>query len=192
MKQLRMKCEKIAPAAVHLRDGFSVIDSSSPLFTEEEFGVQWAAICEELNEKYDEALYQSMMLSDPKVREDAILFVKDPSGKLISTSTVLLSDDPETAVLHMVGTRREAKGLGAGGAVCAACINYAIAHGIKSMTLKTDEFRIPAIRIYYKLGFRPLLFEPDMRERWTGVMKEMGWEEFEVINEEGKTEAIRI
>lgn len=192
MEQLRMKCNSIKPAAVNLKDGFSIIDSSSPCYSADDFSKQWAAICEELNEKYDETLYRSMMLADPLVPDDAILFVRDPEGLLISTATVLLTEDPNVAVLHMVGTRREAKGFGAGGAVCAACINYATQHGITRMRLKTDEFRLPAIKIYLRLGFLPDLFQADMRERWIGVMKDLQLKEFDAVNENGGVEKIII
>ena len=49
---------------------------------------------------------------------------------------------------------------------------------------------VRAIKIYYKLGFRPDLYQPDMRERWIWVMKELGWKEFDVVNESGVSETI--
>lgn len=192
MSQIKMVCEKITPAKVSLRDGFTVIDSSSKLFTKREFAKQWAAACEQLNRGYDEKLYESMMLADQKIPEDGIHFVMASFGRLISTATVQMTDDPEEAYLHMVGTRRNARNLGGGHAVCAACVNYAIRHGIRRMRLFTDEFRIPAIRIYYGLGFRPDFYEPDMRKRWIGVMKTIGMAEFEAVNEDGKHEIISL
>lgn len=190
MSQLKMKCPELKPADVLLKPGFSIIDSSSGEYTEEQFSKAWASICEELNEKYDETLYRTMMLEDQRIPDDAILFVKAPDGNLISTAAVLMTENPHEAVLHMVGTKQTAKGQGAGGAVSAACINYAIHHQIQRMSLRTDEFRIPAIKIYYKLGFRPDLYQPDMRERWIWVMKELGWKEFDVVNESGVSETI--
>lgn len=192
MSQLRMKCSTLNTADIILKPGYSVIDSSSEEYTEEQFSKEWASICEELNEKYDESLYRTMMLGDSHIPDDAILFVKAPDGSLISTAAVLFTDEPEEAVLHMVGTKRDAKGLGAGSAVSAACVNYAIAHGIRRMSLRTDEFRIPAVKIYYKLGFLPDFFEQDMRERWKGVMKEIGLSEFCAINEQGLLETVSV
>ena len=60
------------------------------------------------------------------------------------------------------------------------------------MWLKTDDFRIPAIKIYYRLGFLPWLFEEGMRERWTIVAKNLGWELLKVLNEKGEEEIIKI
>lgn len=192
MSQIKMVCENLIPADVSLRDGFRIIDSSSKLFTKREFSKQWANACEQLNRGYDEKLYESMMLSDDKIPEDGIHFVMASYGHLISTATVQMTDDPIEAYLHMVGTRRNARNLGGGHAVCAACVNYAIAHGIRRMRLFTDEFRLPAIKIYYGLGFRPDFYEPDMRERWNGVMKTLGWSEYEAVNENGKPETIQL
>lgn len=192
MSQIKMVCENLKPAEVILKDGFSIIDSSSKLFTKREFSKQWASACEQLNRYYDEKLYESMMLGDEKIPDDGILFVMASYGRLISTAAVQMTDDPMEAYLHMVGTRRNARNLGGGHAVCAACVNYAIAHGIRRMRLFTDEFRIPAIKIYYGLGFRPDFYEPDMRERWNGVMKTIGFTEYEAVNENGRPETVKL
>lgn len=192
MSQIKMVAENLTPAEVKLRDGFRIIDSSSKLFTKREFAKQWAAACEQLVRGYDEKLYESMMLSDEKIPADGIHFVMASFGRLISTATVQMTDDPEEAYLHMVGTRRNARNLGAGHAVCASCVNYAIAHGIRRMRLFTDEFRLPAIRIYYGLGFRPDFYETGMRERWNGVMKTLGVSEYEAVNENGKKETVKL
>ena len=192
MSQIKMVCMNLKPAEVKLQNGFKIIDSSSKLFTKREFGKQWAAACEQLNRGYDEKLYEKMMLSDEKIPKDGIHFVMVSYGRLISTATVQMTDDPIEAYLHMVGTRKNARNLGGGHAVCAACVNYAIEHGIKRMRLFTDEFRIPAIKIYYGLGFRPDFYEPGMRWRWTGVMKELGKKEFEAVNENGEKELVKV
>ncbi|MCQ2401402.1 MAG: GNAT family N-acetyltransferase [Lachnospiraceae bacterium] len=190
MEQLRMRCAHLKEVPENLKEGFHIISADTDKYTKEEIKLAWTAICEELNEKFDESIYGSLMLSDPYVEENNIFFVEDPDGRLISTATILKTEDPNEAILHMVGTLKSGKGQGAGGAVCAHCVNEALKQGITSMRLKTDEFRVPAIKIYYKLGFLPNLFQDDMRARWSDTLRGMGWESFHAINENGEIETI--
>ena len=66
------------------------------------------------------------------------------------------------------------KGLGLGYTVCAAVMRRFLDAGYSNIYLRTDDFRLPAISIYLKLGFVPSLFAPDMKERWQAVAKELG------------------
>ena len=84
----------------------------------------------------------------------------------------------------MVGTAGDCKGMGGGHAVCLEVVRYFQKHEIKLAYLFTDEFRIPAIKIYLKLGFVPYLYESDMAERWQGVMKDMGIAELDACDGE--------
>jgi mycothiol synthase len=46
--------------------------------------------------------------------------------------------------------------------------------GYSRVYLSTDDWRLPAISIYLKLGWKPLLFAPDMERRWLTVLSELG------------------
>ena len=192
MEQLRMKCTNLVEAPVNLRAGYSIVDSLTKEYSMDELSKAWGKICEELNGKYDEERYKTRMLADKRIPEGAIYFVRDNEGQLISTAAMIVTEEPGIAALHMVGTRADAKGKGAGAAVSAYCVNDAIKRNISQMWLKTDDFRIPAIKIYYRLGFLPWLFEEGMRERWTIVAKNLGWDLLKVLNEKGEEETITI
>ena len=58
--------------------------------------------------------------------------------------------------------------------VCAAAIARGIAQGRNRMTLTTDDFRIPAIRSYLKLGFLPVVDGWEMRRRWQALLAPLG------------------
>lgn len=60
-------------------------------------------------------------------------------------------------------------GKGLGSAVCAAVVGTFLNKGYKDIYLLTDDFRLPAIHVYLKLGFEPLLFAPDMAARWKAI-----------------------
>ena len=46
--------------------------------------------------------------------------------------------------------------------------------GFTKATLLTDDWRVPAIRIYLGTGWRPWLSEPDMPERWQKICEGIG------------------
>ena len=60
-------------------------------------------------------------------------------------------------------------GKGLGMSVCAAVTARLLAAGYEEVYLLTDDWRLPALSIYLKLGYRPLLFAPDMEVRWQAV-----------------------
>ena len=60
-------------------------------------------------------------------------------------------------------------------AVCTAVMQRYASAGYRHVYLKTDDWRLPAIKTYLKLGFLPFLFAPDMEERWREVCSELDW-----------------
>ena len=44
--------------------------------------------------------------------------------------------------------------------------------GMETARLRTDDWRIPAIKTYLKIGFEPdLTSEPDYKERWEKIFE---------------------
>ena len=70
-------------------------------------------------------------------------------------------------------THPELRGRKLGAAVTAAAMNHGVEAGLKFMCLATDDFRIPAISIYLKFGWRPFLYAEDMAERWKKVCADL-------------------
>ena len=60
-------------------------------------------------------------------------------------------------------------------AVCAAVVDRLLRAGYYNMRLNTDDWRLPAIHIYLKLGFVPFLRLPDMSDRWRAVCQQVDW-----------------
>lgn len=136
-------------------------------------GEGWCHACETLNEgrwTYDQFVRE--MVNDPECGEKNIFLIcRESDGAIAGTAT---AKNGETPVLHMVGMSTEFMGKGLCRPVCIAALNAMTETGAHRIQLKTDEFRIPAIKSYLRLGFRPWYFEPDMQERWRGVFDEMG------------------
>jgi len=71
-------------------------------------------------------------------------------------------------------------GKGLGTSVCGLVTARLLAAGYENVYLLTDDFRLPALSIYLKLGYRPFLFAPDMKERWQAVYTQLGQTEPEI------------
>lgn len=67
-------------------------------------------------------------------------------------------------------------GNGLGMAVSAAVVRRLLQAGYKNIYLNTEDWRLPALSIYLKLGWVPFLYMSDMEERWRAVCENLGWE----------------
>jgi mycothiol synthase len=64
---------------------------------------------------------------------------------------------------------------GLGRAVCGAVVRRLLSAGYRRIYLKTDDFRLPAITVYLRLGFVPFLYQDDMPARWQAICEQLGW-----------------
>jgi mycothiol synthase len=64
-------------------------------------------------------------------------------------------------------------GRGLGRAVCAGVVRRFLSAGYRRIYLKTDDFRLPAISVYLRLGFVPFLYGDDMAARWAAICEQL-------------------
>ncbi len=76
---------------------------------------------------------------------------------------------PQGGMFHFVAADPAHSGRGLGKAVSAVVLARLIGVGYRDIYLCTDDFRLPAIKIYLDLGFEPFHFHPGMKERWQKV-----------------------
>jgi len=77
---------------------------------------------------------------------------------------------PKSGIVHWVATHPDHRGRGLARAVVLAAMNWMRTTGYESAILVTQIQRLPAIRLYLGLGFRPHLAAfPEMAERWAKV-----------------------
>ena len=183
-KQLRMVWKNKEPVPAPLPEGYRIVDSSTREYTLDQIAAYWSDNCTELNggKVFTKNEFLETQWNAPKTAADSIFFVADPDGRLISTATAQIFDE-HTGNLHMVGTSMDCKGKGAGRAVCTACVRYFQKHNLTLAHLLTDDFRIPAIKIYVGLGYRPYLYDVDMKDRWTALLPILGLKELEAYDE---------
>ena len=60
-----------------------------------------------------------------------------------------------------------------GAVVSAAATRRLVEAGYTDIYLLTDDFRLPAIKTYLSLGWRPVLGEAGMADRWSAVEQQL-------------------
>jgi mycothiol synthase len=73
----------------------------------------------------------------------------------------------------MVAVAPDYWGKGLGTFISIAALRHMRERGCEQAILDTDDFRLPAIRIYLALGFMPEMMEADHSERWQGVTAQL-------------------
>lgn len=66
-------------------------------------------------------------------------------------------------------------GRGLGMAVSAAVTARLIEAGCRPIHLYTEDYRLPALKTYLKLGYVPFLYTPEMLERWRAICAQLQW-----------------
>ena len=105
----------------------------------------------------------------------------DPQATPLASATAWREIDaqPGHGAIHMVAALPEWRGKGLGRAVTLAALYALDARGDVVATLKTDDWRVAAIRTYLGLGFLPVwrpdgdddTLGEDHRDRWSAVMQ---------------------
>jgi DNA-binding MarR family transcriptional regulator/GNAT superfamily N-acetyltransferase len=88
---------------------------------------------------------------DP-AREDG--WVAELEGSVVGSVFLMKSPDPEVAKLRLLYVEPEARGLGIGARLVAACVARAREFGYRCLTLWTNDILVSARRIYQAAGFR--------------------------------------
>jgi mycothiol synthase len=88
--------------------------------------------------------------------------------------------------IHMVGVRREHCGRRLGYWLTLACLMRLKEEGFKSAMLQTEDYRVPAIKHYLRLGFRPALVQEAQRDKWERLLERLGGRE--LVEREGIAE----
>lgn len=106
------------------------------------------------------------------------LAVHEATGQIVATTMATHNPSelhPFGGELGWVAGHPDHAGKGLGAAVCAAVTQRFLQGGYFNIFLRTDDWRLPAVKTYLKLGYEPLLFAPDMRKRWEQVCAQLEW-----------------
>ena len=107
------------------------------------------------------------------VPDGLFLVTHEDTGAPAATAAAMRLSDAE-GELGWVVSDPDHRGRRLGRWVCAAVVKRFLECGNCSISLRTDDFRLPAIRVYLELGFVPIIDGPDMQGRWQTVCGRLG------------------
>ena len=125
------------------------------------------------NGRKDESYYHSAMTAQPNYREENCFFILE-NGLAVATVTVICDPVSKKGIVHMVACREEARGRGYGTLLNRIAAYTLKKEGMKTAHLTTDDWRIPAIKGYLRIGFTPDLSTDSFRERWEEIYRQIG------------------
>jgi mycothiol synthase len=118
------------------------------------------------------------LIDRPQFRPEGLFFAVTDGGDAVGSACAWRRSAEEecTGYVHMVCALPEHRGYRLGYWLSLAVLHRFREWGMREAILDTDDFRLPALRIYLDLGFLPLLREedPTQPERWRNVAAELG------------------
>jgi mycothiol synthase len=94
-----------------------------------------------------------------------------PEVVAIAAARVLPALYPGAGYVHYVGVHSSHRGHRLGEVVTGRVLEHFTAAGLPSAVLETDDFRLPAVRIYLRLGFVPEYRSAGDEARWSQVLR---------------------
>ncbi len=126
--------------------------------------------------------YDSTILSDPLIVPERDVYILELDGKPAATITAVIDAEAKIGTVHMVDSFPWSRGKGIGTYMMNLVLCRFEKEGMIWSKLKTDDFRIPAIKSYIRAGYRPVNVDADMEARWAKILKEIGVSEIEMYN----------
>lgn len=110
------------------------------------------------------------------IPEGIFFVIHKESKEIIATAMGCISPSgyfSENAELGWVACNQKHAGKGLGYLICEAVVQRFHILKYNYIYLKTDDFRLPAIKTYLSMGFLPFHYTDDSQERWNKVMKDL-------------------
>lgn len=117
----------------------------------------------------DYEYYKLAMFSYPTYDANYCFFVQY-KGVPVATITLILDYEKLHGYVHMVACKKEYRGLNIGNLLARIAEYNLKKAGMKTAHLTTDDWRLPAIKTYLNVGFKPDVSDDEYKMRWEKVM----------------------
>jgi mycothiol synthase len=167
LPQLFMRLPELSdlPAAPPLQPGYALRPAAP---------ADHGQLAELLSEAFGDAWNAERVAGEfsPGNGVEATYVVVSPAGVVATASARRLPGRyPEAGYVHYVGARASERGRRLGEVVTRRVLVHFAAAGLDQAVLETDDFRLPAVRTYLRLGFVPEPREPGDVLRWSRVLR---------------------
>lgn len=105
--------------------------------------------------------------------EATYIVCRGPDVVAVAAARMLPALYPGAGYVHYVGVHSSHRGHRLGEAVVRRVLEHFVAAGLTSAVLETDDFRLPAVRIYLRLGFVPEYRSAGDEARWSQVLRKV-------------------
>lgn len=121
--------------------------------------------------KIDEGQFLRVMKSDTAFQPERIFFLAHGHDLVATASAWFIPKyGKDTGCIHYVGVLPGHQGKRLGYWISLVVLWRLVEEGFQKAVLGTDDFRLPAIKVYLQLGFGPILVHENQRERWKNVL----------------------
>ncbi|MBR2721368.1 MAG: GNAT family N-acetyltransferase [Clostridia bacterium] len=117
--------------------------------------------------------YEECMTALKDYYPDKCFFVT-VDGEAVATVTVLCDYEKSEGHIHMVACKPGYRGRGIGTLLNEIAMYVVKSEGFPTAFLITDDWRIPAIKSYYRAGFVPDVSTEDFAKRWKVINEKLG------------------
>ena len=138
----------------------------------------WVALLNDNGElgEWDLERADGVFRGGQRVPYDGCFFITR-DGEPVATAQLTLHHDGPYAPMPELGWVAASpghRGHGLGSVATLAVLHHAVAAGYRELFLLTDDHRLPALNIYFKLGFEPWIVDATAPERWAKVEQALG------------------
>lgn len=131
----------------------------------------WCEIMEDnIGRNWTIEICRNKIIKDPRFQPKNFIFITH-QGNPIASACAWRKNLQEQVVgeIHMVAVKKNHRGKGLGHLLNAAVLTQLKILGFQKAHLKTDDWRLPAIKSYLKAGFHPLHTHQSHPERWKAI-----------------------
>ncbi len=119
----------------------------------------------------DMAWFRRTFQDDPAYDPDNLVLILNENGPVAAGAAWHAEGRQQgVGLVHMIGVVQEHRAHGVGRALVLWVLERLKARGFDQALLQTEDFRVPAIRLYLSLGFRPVFVHRTHRLRWKRIM----------------------
>lgn len=115
--------------------------------------------------------YDKAMLSFPTYDPNYCFFVLYKGAPIATITTVFDHEEKGRGLIHMVACKEGYRGLNIGNLLASVAEYHLKKAGMKTAHLSTDDWRLPAIKTYLNIGFKPYAPDDEFKERWEKIME---------------------
>lgn len=169
MRQLSMKLHSYAAPGRELPAGYRILNYRPG----DREALKDAVIALTIERMTDEKLDEKILCHAGLVPEES-LFIVWHGEKPVGTACGYLTPEAGKGTLHMVSVLKEESGHGLGLLVCAKATEWLLGQKAPVIDLTTDDFRMPAVMTYLRLGYLPVIDDDEMLGRWRQMLARLG------------------